>query len=129
MILSPARENYFSQIAREHNDWLVTALNTAVRRELANGGRYQNAPTGTADAEITFETLRHGLIEVTADNYAVQLSGSASVTKGSKQVSSHDFSSTSGAIRPLKDFEDTKNYEEALQGVVDKVALELVTSL
>jgi hypothetical protein len=129
VVLAPARATAFARMADEHGTWAANQLRAAIAREIAAGGRFQAAPTGTGDAEISIESLRHGLIEVSSNSYAVTVAGSISIKKGQADLGQREFSGTGGEIRALSDFEDPKNYEAALQGALDKVALELVTAL
>ena len=105
------------------------AVRSTIAREIAAGGRFQFVPTGGGDAQITIDSLRHGLIEVSANNYAVTVAGSVSVTHGGKDLGPREFSATGGDIRPLAEFEQSATYEAALQTAFDKVALELVAGL
>ncbi len=131
VVLAPAKANVFSRMAGERSTWAANQLRAAIAREIANGGRFQTQPTGSgsADAQIAIETLRHGVIEVSANNFAVTVSGTVSITHGAKNLGTREFSATSGDIRPLLDLEDPRNYEAALQGALDKAALELVADL
>lgn len=129
VVLAPSRATGFARMAAERNTWAVNQLRSTISRELAAAGRYQPVPTGQGDAQITIDTLRHGLIEVSANQYAVSVAGTISVARGNESLGQHEFSGTSGQISPLSEFEDPAKYEEALQGTFDKVALELVTGL
>lgn len=129
VVLAPARGTAFARMADERGAWAVNQLRASIARELAAGGRFQPLPNGTGDAEITIESLRHGLIEVSANSYAVTVAGAISILHGAKSLGQRDFSATSGEIRPLTDFEDPGIYEAALQGTFDKVALELVSGI
>ena len=129
VVLAPSKATVFARMAEERSTWAANQLRTAIARELASGGRFQPQPTGTGDAQIAIETLRHGVLEVSANNFAVTISGTVSITQGTKSLGVREFSATSGDIRPLLDFEDPRNYEAALQGAFDKAALELTAAL
>jgi hypothetical protein len=129
VVLAPARASAFAQMANEHATWAANQLRSSIARELTATGRFQAAPNGSGDAEIAIDTLRHGLIEVSANSYAVTVSGAISITQGGKSLGQREFSGTGGDIRPLVDFEDPQKYKAALQGAFDKVALELVSAL
>jgi len=129
LVLAPARATAFARMAEERGSWAVNELRAAISRELAASGRFQAAPSGSGDAQIAIESLRHGLIEVSANRYAVTVAGAVNLHRGSENLGQRDFSGTSGDIRSLAEFEDPAVYEEALRGTLSKVALELVAGL
>jgi hypothetical protein len=129
VVLAPTRAAAFTRMANERDSWAANQLRSAIARELVATGRFQAAPAGGGDAEISIETLRHGLIEVSANSYAVTVSGAISINQGAKSLGQREFSATGGDIRPVAEFEEPQVYEAALQGAFDKVALELVTAL
>src|SRR4051812_36890327 len=113
VVLAPAKATTFARMADAHGTWAANQLRATISRELANGGRFQPATTGQGDAEITIESLRHGLVEVSADHYAVTVAGTVTITHGAKNLGQREFSGTGGDVRPLMDFEDPKTYEDA----------------
>jgi hypothetical protein len=129
VVLAPANGAAFARMADERGTWAVNQLRSTIAREIAAGGRFQSAPTGLGDAEISIGSLRHGLVEVSANSYAVTIAGTVSIARGGKDLGPREFSATGGDIRPLADFEQPANYEAALQTTFDKAALELVTAL
>src|SRR5687768_1202348 len=63
VVLAPARATAFARMAEERGSWAVNQLRSSIAREITAGGRFQASPTGTGDAEISIESLRHGLVE------------------------------------------------------------------
>src|SRR5689334_5393952 len=59
VVLAPARATAFARMAEGRDTWAANQLRYAISRELAAGGRFQPQPTGTRDAQIAIETLRH----------------------------------------------------------------------
>ncbi len=130
VVLSPNKAISFNNMAQERNGWLEGQLRTSITRELAESGRFQPAKAGDDDGQIVFNSIRHGLLEVSANNYAAQLTADISlVGKNGKVIGSRDLSATAGQIHTLAEFEDSKTYEEALTSAADKLALELVHDL
>jgi hypothetical protein len=129
VVLGPDKANIFNTMAREHNGWVQTQLRTSINRELAQTERFQPAK-GAEDGQIIFNSLRHGLLEVSANNYAAQITADITLMAANgKVVGNREITSTGGNIHTLSDFEDPKVYEEAITAAVDKLALELVTDL
>lgn len=130
IVLSPERANSFSSMAKERNGWVEGQLRTSITRELAESGRFQPAKGNGDDGQIVFNSIRHGLLEVSANNYAAQLTADVSlVGKNGKTISNRDLTATAGQIHTLAEFEDSKTYEEAMTSAADKLALELVHDL
>lgn len=127
--VSPSGGRYSSRSMAEDNDRVVNALRTAIEREIGNSSRFEPGPSGTGDAVIAIDTLRHGLVEAGAGNYSVKIWGNVIVTERDRRTTRRSFSGVSGIVRPYDEFENTKLYEEAVQGVADKIALELITTL
>lgn len=130
VVLSPDKAAFFNSMAKERNGWVEGQLRTSITRELAESGRFQPAKDGGSDGQIVFNSIHHGLLEVSANNYAVQLSADISlIGKNGKSSGSRSITATAGQIHTLAEFEDSKNYEEALTSAADKLALELVHDL
>jgi hypothetical protein len=129
IVLAPANASTFARMAEERGTTVANLLRASFTRELAAAGRFQPAPSGRGDAEIAIDTLRHGLIEVSAGNFAVSAGGSLTISRGGKVFDQREFSATSGQVLPLRDFEDPAKYEEALQSTFDKIAIEVVSTL
>ena len=130
IVLSPDKAAFFNTMAKERNGWVESQLLTSITRELAESGRFQPAKDSTDDGRIVFNSIHHGLIEVSANNYAVQLSADISLTgKNGKNVGGRSVTATAGQIHTLAEFEDPKTYEEALTSAADKLAMELVHDL
>jgi hypothetical protein len=129
VVLAPDKANVFAAMAREHNGWLEGQLRASINRQLAQSERFQPAKGTAGDGVVAFNSLRHGLLEVSANNYAAQVIADISLLKDGKVVGNREITSTAGDLRPLMDFEDPKIYEEALTNAADKLALELVADL
>lgn len=130
VVLSPSKANSFNSMAQERNGWVEGQLRTSITRELSESGRFQPAKGNEDDGQIVFNSIRHGLLEVSANNYAVQLTADFSlIGKNGKTIGSRELSATAGQIHTLAEFEDSKTYEEALTSAADKLALELVHDL
>lgn len=128
VVIAPDKANIFASMAREHNGWLEAQLRTAINRHLSESERFEPVK-GTGDGTLVFNSLRHGLLEVSANNYAAQVIADISLVKDGKTIGSREITSTAGDLHPLIDFEDSKIYEEALSNAADKLALELVNDL
>ncbi len=130
IVLSPNKAASFNNMAQERNGWIEGQLRTSITRELSESGRFQPAKDGTDDGQIVFNRIRHGLLEVSANNYAAQLTADVSlIGKNGKVIGSRDLSAMAGQIHTLAEFEDSKTYEEALTSAADKLAMELVHDL
>ena len=130
IVLSPSKATSFNSMAQERNGWLEGQLRTSITRELSESGRFQPAKGNEDDGQIVFNSIRHGLLEVSANNYAAQLTADVSlVGKNGKTIGSRELSATAGQIHTLAEFEDSKTYEEAMTSAADKLALELVHDL
>lgn len=128
VLLAPDKANLFATMARERNGWLESQLRTSIQRELGQSARFQPGQAG-ADGEVAFIALRHGLLEVSANNYAAQVIAEVELRRGGKVVGNRELTATAGDLHSLNDFEDSKIYEAALTNAADKVALELVNDL
>src|SRR5215207_86197 len=100
VVLAPARASSFARMANERGTSAVNQLRSAIAREIAAGGRFQASPVGSGDVVMTIDSLRHGLIEVSANSYAVSVAGSVSITRGEKSLGTREFSGMGGDIRP-----------------------------
>ena len=130
VVLAPDKANVFTTMAREQNNWLTAQIQAAITHELSLSSRFQPGKGGAGDAQIVFNSLRHGLLEVSANNYAVQVVAEVSLLgHGGKKVGDREITSTSGNIHTLADFEDSKTYQEALLSAAEKLSLELVSDL
>lgn len=140
-VLAPEDSRYFSSVAQSRGTRIANRLRTSIVNELADSERYQYRSSGAADAEIVVNRLRHGLVEVSDGLYAVSVSGDITIHRAGWRYGrtrhadegggtrSRDFSGTSGIIRPLAEFENAANYDEAARAAVDKIAVEVVAGL
>ncbi len=129
-VFSPDKGGSFNSMAKERNGWVEGQLRTSITRELEESGRFQPAKGNEDDGQIVFNSIRHGLLEVSANNYAAQLTADVSlVGRNGKTISTRDITATAGLIHTLSEFEDSKVYEEALTNAADKLAMELVHDL
>ena len=150
VLLSPAGAEAFSEMAKKEGGWLEDSLRAAINHELRQSSRFEPARSGQPDGEIVFDSLRHGLVEVSANKYLVTLTGEFTLTNGhinarawsdkrrndsreganARQTVGHrEFTANSGQPRTLAEFEDSRVYEESLNAAIDKIALELVHDL
>jgi hypothetical protein len=128
-ILAPDKATVFAGVARDQNGWLEGQIRASIDKELAQSDRFRPAK-GADDGRIVFNSLRHGLLEVSPNNYAAQIVADVSlVDHNGKTIGNRELSSTSGDLHPLVDFEYARTYQQALAGVADKLALELVNDL
>ncbi len=129
VLLSPDKAPLFASMAGQRGPWLQGQLRAAINHQLLQSSRFQPAK-GAEDGQIVFDSLRHGLLEVSANNYAAQIVADITLlTKNGKTVGSREITAMSGDMHSLIDFEDPKTYEDALIGASDKLALELVNDL
>lgn len=129
VLLAPDKAPLFSNMANSRGPWLQGQLRAAINHQLSQSSRFQPAK-GAEDGQIVFNSLRHGLIEVSANNYAAQIVADVTLlTKNGKTVGSREITATGGDLHSLIDFEDSKTYEDALIVASDKLALELVNDL
>jgi hypothetical protein len=128
-VLAPANSGIFARMAEGESLWAVGQLRAALARELAAGGRFQSVAPGKGDAEFTIDTLRHGLIEVTGGSYAVTVTATISIQRGTKELGPRELEGQGSTLRPLKEFEDPATYQAALQSAFDKLAMEFVAEL
>jgi hypothetical protein len=129
VVLAPEKANIFSAVAREHNGWLQAQLQNTITHQLSVSDRYQPGKPGQEDGQIIFTGLRHGVLEVSPNNYAVQIVAEISLMRGGKKVGEREITSTCGNVQPLISFEDSRLYEESLINASEKLALELVSDL
>jgi hypothetical protein len=130
VVLAPDKANLFAAMAREHNGWLQGQIRAAINRELSQSSRFQPSKGAAEDGQVVFNSLRHGLLEVSPNNYAAQIVADISlVADNGKIIGNREITSTAGALHSLLDFEDPKTYEDALNNAADKLALELVNDL
>jgi hypothetical protein len=145
-VFTPRDSDTFSEMANRQHGWLEGRLRGAINRQLAQSVRFQTAGNGGADGEIVFDNLRHGLTEVSADNYVVTINAEITIysrsnsrswlsdtirqrTSGDRVAGHREITSHAGQIRSLGEFENPKIYQESLDSAVDKLALELVYGL
>ena len=139
VLLAPAKSDYFTEMANKQGGWLEGRLRGAINRELAQSVRFRTARGGQPDGEIVFDSVRHGLIEVSANHYVVTLTAEVTLYKGggnarsrsseSRTVGHREISTNSGEMHTIEEFEDARIYEQGLDSAVDKLALELVHDL
>jgi hypothetical protein len=130
VVLAPDKANLFGSMAREHNGWLQEQLRASINRELSQSTRFQPVKGTSGEGQIVFNSLRHGLLEVSPNNYAAQVIADISlVTSNGKTIGNREITSMAGELHSLFDFEDPKTYEDALTNASDKLALELVNDL
>jgi hypothetical protein len=136
--IRPAQQRWQSQ-AGSHGNRIANGLRTAIANEIIDSDRFDYRSSG-ADAEIAINHLRHGLIEVADGLYAVNVSGDVTIHRADWRhgrsrrttdsgLNARDFSGTSGIIRPLAEFENAANYDEAARAAVEKIAVEIVAGL
>jgi|GEM_PF-4196100 len=129
VILAPDKANIFNSMAREQTGWLENQLHTAITHHLSESERFQLGK-GAEDGKIVVTGLRHGVLEVSPNNYAVQVVGEFSLfNKAGKKIGDREITSTAGNVQPLTEFEDSKTYQESLISATEKMALELVSDL
>jgi hypothetical protein len=130
IILAPEKANVFMTVAREHNAWIQAQLRNTITHQLSQSGRYEPGKGSGDDGQIVITGIRHGVLEVSPNNYAVQVVAEISlVGRGGKKIGDREITSTSGNVQPLREFEDSKTYEESLINASEKLALELVSDL
>ncbi len=145
-LLAPHNSDAFSEMANKQDSWLEGRLSSAINRQLAQSVRFQTARNNTADGEIVFDNLRHGLIEVSANNYVVTVNAELTIyssgasrswrngatrqrTSGDRVAGHRELNSTAGQIHSLEEFENPSTYQESLDSAVEKLAIELVYGL
>ena len=128
-VLAPPSASHFTRMAEGEGAWAVGQLRATLTREIAAGQRFQPAMPGKGDAEIMIETLRHGLLEVSGGSYAVTVTATVSITRGSKSLGTRELEGVGSAIQSIRDLEDPAIYHAALQSTFDKIAVEFAASL
>lgn len=129
VVLAPDKANLFASMAQEHNGWMEGQVRLAINRELSQSTRFQPAK-GSEDGLVIFDSLRHGLVEVSPNTYAAQIVAEVTLkNKNGKVIGGREITSTGGELHTLMEFEDSRVYEAALAGAADKLALELVNDL
>lgn len=129
VILAPDKANIFNSMAREQTGWLENQLHGAITHHLSESERFQPGKAAE-DGKIVLTGLRHGVLEVSPNNYAVQVVGEFSLfNKAGKKIGDREITSTAGNVQPLTEFEDSKTYQESLTSATEKMALELVSDL
>ena len=130
IILAPDKANVFATVAREHNGWIQAQLRNTIIHQLSQSDRFQPGKGGADDGQINITGIRHGVLEVSPNNYAVQVVAEITlVGHGGKKIGDREITSTSGNVQPLREFEDSKTYEESLINASEKLAVELVSDL
>ncbi len=82
VLLSPTGADAFSAMAKKEGGWLEDSLRAAINHELRQSRRFEPARSGQPDGEVVFDSLRHGLVEVSANNYLVTLTVEFTLTNG-----------------------------------------------
>jgi hypothetical protein len=130
VVTAPDKATVFAQTAQSQTQWLENWLRNAIVNQINQSGRFSAIDRNPVDATIEFESVRHGLIEVSAGSYAATLDVDVILLDRNGKTTGHrTVSATGGSIHSLRDFEDAKVYSEALSIAADKLALELVSTL
>ena len=82
VLLSPTGADAFSAMAKKEGGWLEDSLRAAINHELRQSSRFEPVRHGQPDGEVVFDSLRHGLVEVSANYYLVTLTVEFTLTNG-----------------------------------------------